>query len=1419
MLAALGLLLALAPQEQGQEPSGLPVLRVGETIEGEITDEDAVVHAETLDAQYTDAPTVGQTYLIEVEESGPYHIDLRSYFFDAYLVLRDAEGEVMAEDDDGLVGIHSRIVAELRSGVRYRIEACALHGRRGAFTLGVSAGRVEPLSPTERDAADLLETGRRLVVNEQELGPAHPYTAWTLNRLAILHSARGDEDAALPLLERALAIRESALGPAHPDTAVSLDNLATLLGRRHEYDAARRLHERALAIRREVLGLAHPSTWASLRALDDLFHEQDDPDAARILYERALALREKHLGPDHPGTATSLHVLGALLRKQGRYDAARPLLERAVAIREEVLGDEHLLTAASLNSLAVLLCRQDDFAAARPLFERALEIREKASGPEHPETARVIANLGALLKMQGDYDAARQILERALVITEKVQGPLHPDAVTALQNLALVLAAQGDFEAARLHWQRSLSILEEVHGPKHLSIARSLHGLADLYLDQEMYDSARPLLQRALDIREELRGPEHPDTAKSLNSLAMLLQDMGGYEAAQALFERALSIREKAHGPEHPETATSMQNLASAHSARGDYEAALSLWERALAIREKAQGPEHPDTAMSLNSLAVAHLARGDYDAARPLWERALTILEQVRGREHPDTLTVLGNLAALLFYQGDNDAARPLWESALAISRMVHGPGDSHTAVILNNLALLLGDEGDHVAARSLFEQSLAIHESVHGSEHPETARVINNLALLFIDQDDHAAARPLFERALAIREDSLGREHPDIAASLGGLAIALDGQGDTLAAKSLLERALAIREKTLGPDHPVTASCLANLALMLVDLDESESAWKMLMRDEARRDARLHRILASLTEGERYRYLSGAFWRLETVISVAAGLKDPAVDLAVYEDVLNWKGRVARLLLESRERLSERLSPEQRRLVSELRACQARLSALALETDVRKLQAHGQRMAELRDLRGRLELELQRSTALPSRAKATSFAQMKAGLPEHSAVLDFLLHSTWRPATWKEDELHEPGFWREQRLSVWITGSDAPEPIRLDLGRAVAIQEAVRTFLEDMVARRGLVLGEVPSHGDRGAALRSLLWDPIAPYLEDADTVIVSPDGFLGTLPLEILPVDGGGLAIECHAFLYLQDLASLPGMGGGEGAELDSLLAAGGIDFRSRAEPPPSEGESPARARPGEALPHGSALRGGFADYWPRLPGTVLESQVVFDLHEDIHGQAGRRLLLQGAEATEERLKSELPRHEVLHLATHGFFQPEGLPSIWRAALEESQERSLLREARHLVGKHPGLLSGLVCAGANRPEEGREDGYLTAEEVGWLDLAGVEVVVLSACDTGLGRAESGEGLIGLRRAFRTAGAKTVISSLWSVKDESTADLMREFHRNLLERGMGRLEALREAQLWMLRRNRLEHGRPLPSTWGAFVLSGEWR
>jgi CHAT domain-containing protein len=168
--------------------------------------------------------------------------------------------------------------------------------------------------------------------------------------------------------------------------------------------------------------------------------------------------------------------------------------------------------------------------------------------------------------------------------------------------------------------------------------------------------------------------------------------------------------------------------------------------------------------------------------------------------------------------------------------------------------------------------------------------------------------------------------------------------------------------------------------------------------------------------------------------------------------------------------------------------------------------------------------------------------------------------------------------------------------------------------------------------------------------------------------------------------------------------------------------------------------------------------------------------------------------------------VHVATHGFFLP--------ARAEDTRSLDPADANGELL---PGLRSGVVCAGANRPPAGdREDGWLTAEEVSWLDLGAVDLVVLSACETGLGAPEAGEGMLGLRRALRQAGATTVVSSLWRVDDAATAELMRGFYRHLWSDGQPVAAALRRAQLEMLERNRRSGAGESPRTWGAFVVDG---
>jgi CHAT domain-containing protein len=233
------------------------------------------------------------------------------------------------------------------------------------------------------------------------------------------------------------------------------------------------------------------------------------------------------------------------------------------------------------------------------------------------------------------------------------------------------------------------------------------------------------------------------------------------------------------------------------------------------------------------------------------------------------------------------------------------------------------------------------------------------------------------------------------------------------------------------------------------------------------------------------------------------------------------------------------------------------------------------------------------------------------------------------------------------------------------------------------------------------------------------------------------------------------------------------------------------------------------------------------------------------------LRAEKATEEAFRKLAPTHRFLHLATHGLFAQTDTRSETPPdkSVRAAFGRGDLFGQRGIAGFHPGLLSGIVLAGANQPPQAEhDDGILPALEVGALDLRNVDLVTLSACETGLGQVAGGEGLLGIQRAFQIAGARTTVASLWKVNDDATRALMTEFYKNLWEKKLPRIEALRQAQLAMLngydpKTNSLRGGgetvnvdpkklaqlpqggqnvpsqRTPPSYWAAFVLSGDWR
>jgi CHAT domain-containing protein len=361
---------------------------------------------------------------------------------------------------------------------------------------------------------------------------------------------------------------------------------------------------------------------------------------------------------------------------------------------------------------------------------------------------------------------------------------------------------------------------------------------------------------------------------------------------------------------------------------------------------------------------------------------------------------------------------------------------------------------------------------------------------------------------------------------------------------------------------------------------------------------------------------------------------------------------------------------------------------------------------------------------------------------------------------------------------------------------------------------------------------ALRREVWDPAQRWLPEVTRLFVVPDGALHLVSYATLRAPGGEYLIESGPLLHRltaeKDLAT-----SSERTAEGALLALGGADFDSLPDPPPEEGPDDLlhAALPGTGNAAGTVYRGhpptcrAFDELrFARLPGSADEVADVVRLWRARKAAARHTaprdedvLVLQGPEAREERFKRLAGRFRHLHLATHGFFLDPACLRGGGTQAEKTASHSRAGAAPELGG-NPLLLSGLALAGANRRSTAKseqEDGVLTAAEIASLDLSGVGAVVLSGCATGLGDVAPGEGVLGLQRAFRIAGARRVIMSLWMIQDQSTRAWMRALYeaRNT---GLADAASVRGASLRILRKRRADGRSTHPFFWGAFIASG---
>lgn len=904
-------------------------------------------------------------------------------------------------------------------------------------------------------------------------------------------------------------------------------------------------------------------------------------------------------------------------------------------------------------------------------------------------------------------------------------------------------------------------------------------------------------------LREATAHDQTLQTARGQSAEVQRLISAGKFTEAQPLAEEALAGREQVLGPEHPETAAALTLLATILRNRRELARAETLNQRALVIAETTPEPGHPDLAQIISEMGALALTRADFVKAEPFYQRAITIWEQTLGANHPNVAKGLSNLAAVHGQRGNYAKAEAALLRALTIREQALGAEHPDLNVTLTLLGNVYFTQRRYTQAASYYQRVLRLLDKVPASANPQQLMpVLNNLASIHTELGEYAQAESYYQRLQPLQEKTLEPHHPQTLMTQFNLATLAAYQGDFERAQRLHQHVLQAREKVSGPDHPDVANSLRNLARVYAAQGELNSAINTLAKANEVLEHNLAYNLTVGSESAKRAYLDTVAEETDRTISLhlQAAPQNAEAQRQALSVILQRKGRALDAVVDSLANLRRRALPEDRVLLDQLKASRAEIARLSLAGPPARtpLAEHRARIKALEEKRELLEDQISRRSAeFRAQTQTVTLDAVQAAIPSEAALIEFASYRPFNARFTKQREAYGA-----PRYVAYVLRHSG-EPQALELGDQQTIDAAIERW------RKALRDARATDVKKYGRVVDRLVMQPLRPLLGQTRRVLVAPDGSLNLIPFAAL-VDGRNeYLIKRYRFSYLTSGRDLLRLQVKQPSRQGALIVAN-PDFGASSNTAAAT-ERVLVTRPVTTAEAAKTSLFSVA-FFPALPGTAGEAAALKDL---LPGAA----LFSAQQATETQLK-QADGPAILHVATHGFFLPDAAPGT-RSASADPLTR--------LQFDNPLLRSGLALAGANQLKGGTDDGIFTALEAAGLDLWGTRLVVLSACDTGVGEVKTGEGVYGLRRALVLAGSETQMMSLWPVSDAATRDLMIAFYRGL-QQGEARAAALQEVQLRMLERAErglTPDGRKQPPQsardyshpfyWASFILSGE--
>ncbi|MCC5946265.1 MAG: CHAT domain-containing protein [Bernardetiaceae bacterium] len=1078
---------------------------------------------------------------------------------------------------------------------------------------------------------------------------------------------------------------------------------------------------------------------------------------AETYYQKVSTLTQKAEGKQSKAFTETLRTLGNLFLVQQKYQEATAFYTEGLEIQKNLVGEKHIDYAPFHFLLGVAYYELNNYKKAILHYEATLSIYEAHYGEKHQETLNITNRLASAFHKQGNYQQAEEMYKKVIQIQKELTGTQNLYFIHYNVNLAALYQETARYREAEILLLEIKSLADSVIGQENTTYAYICTILSNTYSYLDRYSEAEKLQIQAKNIHENVSGKETGNYLNALYNLANIYIKSYRYKEAELLTVELKNSYEKLLGKKHPSYAMACLLNGQILQSQGRYKKTESLILEAKQIYGEVLGKKHTRYAEACNQLAVFYKKMGLYKQALPQYEQALEVQKDIVGSAHPEYAKVVFNIGLLNSTMGDEIAADQEERDAF------------------------------YAEAELLFKEVQRIQSEAVGKNTIMYSKACTSLGNVYQKQLRFEEAEKLYKEAADTYIEIAGEKHIDYIITLNAIGSLNLVQRKPEKAIPIFEEVLEIAEALGNIENVYVDILYKNLSMSYWLLGDYAKAYQYSSLLLDRNLTEIQNLLPIFSEHEREGYLATKSPNFNTFQSfmVVYHEQNPQAISELYDLNLFRKG----LIFSSTQKMRQQiLSSGDSTLIRDFEEWKMlkREYNDALQLSDAQQQEKGIDAKAMAEAINENERNLSRASELfakNAQVQTYNWKQVQKNLEKNEVAVD-ILRSVYSSSVNERGELEQDTTY----IALFVSRKTKKHPEMIVIENGEELETKLLNYYKKAVEFK---IEDENSYNQ--------YWKPIADKLEQMnkkgfDKIYFSPDGVYHQISLSSLRNP------ETNQYLLEQENIQLIGTSrdlieyGGDEKDLSQnfenyrAYLLGFPTYNLEEDIETIEGDD----RSFSALQRIVGQRGRIA----LLPGTKTEVENIASYFKakNIKTQS-----FIGKEASEENFKS-FKSPTILHVATHGFFVPP---------IDEEDVKDLATAETRTLLENPFMRSGLLLAGSETPNPEGEDGVLNAAEAMNLSLEGTELVVLSACETGLGDVVSGEGVYGLQRAFQQAGAKTVLMSLWKVSDEATQVLMSAFYQNLLA-GQPKQKAFKNAQL------SLKAQFPEPYYWGAFVMMG---